>query len=209
MLSQHETIFKLVASLRQCHILLRSPNRSSDRFIGDGFFTAKPLHCKAKTANNQNHRFAGLVVSPFVVPQAFDPSRLPQAKTLWDGFAPSGKLPPGYSLATGVWNGCLCLNGKKIHADYDLLAAVPKDNNDSKTNPALRAEETTNRGMLTPYMRDIMRELNQRFGCQMVTHGAEFDADVYNYGSCDHFYPDGRHEVVTYTGQADPKRNLN
>jgi len=199
-LEQHVAIFTEIARKKQCHIIVRCPNRASDQFMGRAFFTAKPLECKAKTANNLAHQFAGLVVSPEKLREAFLSNSYRGAKEAWEKFTANG-MPSGYSLAAGQWSGCLTLNGNLIHADYDLLAVTPAEGPvDDQNNPRLRAYSTEEYGMISALTKEIMDALNYEFKCPLVKHGAEFDVDLYHFGSCIHFRPDGSHESVTYTG---------
>lgn len=207
MLPDHFRAFTEVAISKRCSIYVRTPNPASDPYIDDPSNIAKPLVCKAKTANNPHHRLCGLVVSPLLTEtrNAFlDPEG---ARGKWLEFTREG-LPEGYTVdADPPDRGCVRYRGHRIHADYDLLSVSLADQSvDAGRNPHLRARPHPDPrlGTMSPLVAEIRAALNSLLGKEMVRHGAEFDVDFFNYGLCDCFDANGSHRLLTYTGTATP-----
>ena len=107
-------------------ILLRNTNQQSIKFFSHGDCQPKPLKCKAKTANAYGHPLAGLVVNPFLVPEAFRRGQLWKAKLLWSDFE---LRVLGFDKAWSVEKhgtraGCLKLDERYLHGDYDLFDVI-------------------------------------------------------------------------------------
>lgn len=163
MIHKHIMIFKEAADNLQCWIALREPNGLSDSYMENSRFVSKAMTCKAKSADNKGERkYAGLVVNPFKVPQAFTNAKA--AQETWKKFEVNGKLPPGYQVDS---EGFVTQFGSKIHADYDLMYICDADKNgkmiftDLKRSKILHAK--------------IQSFINAKCGKIMIQHGAEFD----------------------------------
>jgi hypothetical protein len=169
MIQQHKLIFFKVAAQFNCIIGVREPNPLADKWIGRAGYTPKMQSCKAKTANNAGHPFAGLVVDPLLCPDAFTEKSLPVAKEKWtDSFLSGGNLPSGFTReTTGDEKGLVKYNGSAIYADYDLMYVSSAD---------AKGEHT-----FTDYAEQkqlgirVKAALNNLFGIAMIQHGAEFD----------------------------------
>ena len=201
MLASHIVIFKKVAQAKQVLIIVRSPNPGADVFIGKPGFTPKPLACKAKTADNPQHEFYGLVLSPLEPDYHSAFLRLDRAQQQWAEFTRYG-LPRDFVVEQqGPWKGCLRYGGKLVHADYDLLAVAPQSKpHDDPSLTAVLRPDAPELGVISPLVDEIRKILNTEFKAEMVQHGAEFDVDYFNYGFCECFYANGNHRTVVYTG---------
>src|SRR4051794_32480819 len=91
---EHKEIFFKAADQFNCWIGLREPNKLADKWIGKPGFRPKGINCSAKTADNDFHKFSGLVIDPFLSPDAFKPATLNEAKEKWTTkFLVGNKLP--------------------------------------------------------------------------------------------------------------------
>jgi hypothetical protein len=167
MLPQHKEAFFGVANQLKCWIGLREPNELSDRWIGRPGYTPKSVHCKAKTADNRFHPWAGLVVNPNVCTDAFHHSTLADAIDKWQKFTDGNRLPGGFTCdESGSEKGLVKSRGAAIHADFDLMVVCKADSSGAMayTSPEEQTELSEQVGKL----------LNQRFGSPMIQHGSEF-----------------------------------
>jgi len=165
MISKHYQIFKEAADSVHCWIALREPNNLSDQYVENGRYVSKGLTCKAKTADNKNEKkYAGLVVNPFVAPQAFINPKA--AQETWRKFEVNGQLPQGYKCDS---EGFVTQFGSKIHADYDLMYICDADKNDKMIFTKLEKSKEL-------YAK-IENFINKKCGKIMIQHGAEFDWD--------------------------------
>jgi len=149
---KHLPAFIDAARTFDCHILVRKTGRASLSWVGKRGYTGKRADMKAKTANVDVglQRIAGLVCSPYLVPQAFTPERLTSARKEWGKCAHLITVPndsagfddqrqtPGcrtpYLVQTNPSHrhfGCVALVDmgllipRYVHGDYDLYAIIP------------------------------------------------------------------------------------
>lgn len=146
----HISIFIDAARTYNCHILVRKTGRASLRWVGKRGYTGKRADMKAKTAKLDlgKRQIAGLVCSPYLLPQAFPSEHLVKAQKEWgkcahlitvpeagfdDQRQAKGCMTP-YMLQTNKNHkhyGCVALveHGllipRYIHGDYDLYAIIP------------------------------------------------------------------------------------
>ena len=165
---RHKRVFFEVAQNFSCWIGLREPNPLADKWIGRAGYIAKPMSCKAKTADNPAHPFGGLVINPLLSPEAFTPRTLEDARETWTKkFLVNGAIPSPYKcVESGNEKGLVKLNGAGIHPDYDLMA-ITKSN-------ALGEFLFTNQVEQQKLFDAILPALNRGFGAELVQHGAEF-----------------------------------
>jgi len=176
MLPHHREAFFSVAQEHWCWIFLREPNPLSDNWIGKFGFTPKPKECAAKTSDNPEFKYSGLVVDPTIFPNAF---RNPQAAlNKWHSeFSEWGRLPPGFTCENqGLEKGLVKLHGKKIHADYDLMALT-------LAHPDGQIKSTGDEDIESVLFPKVQASLNNRFGTPMVQHGSEFDPTFNGLGA--------------------------
>lgn len=166
MLSQHKEAFYYVANELWCWICLREPNPLSDQWIGKFGFVPKSLACKAKTSDNPDFRFKGLVVDPVLCPEAF--IKKEDAIDTWKHkFLHNGRLPDGFTREKdGFEKGVLKYNGSKIHADFDLMLLLKAEKNGER---ATTTNEEENK--MFPLVQKL---LNEKLGSKMIQHGTEF-----------------------------------
>lgn len=174
MLQEHINIFKQVAKELKCTIVLREPNKASEKHIGKGGYISKDTQCKAKTADDSSHHLGGMVVSPYLCPLAFKPETLKEAKEKWDKWLSesyiksSETVPMGFELVlSGPDKGLVTKAGARIHADYDLMSVTP-DKATSTTNSNFGND---NFGSDLKLLGDVIGELNYAFKRKMVQHG--------------------------------------
>lgn len=99
--------FLRVARLHNVAILVRQTNLRSLPHIGTGYAVAKPIDCKAKTADFDveipgagRKRIAGLVTDPTIVgPEAYSKGKYEEAREKWDDFARSMLSPKMATLS--------------------------------------------------------------------------------------------------------------
>ena len=168
MLEHHKEIFFQLAQQFTCWIGLREPNPLSDRWCGRAGYRPKGEECKAKTADQPDFRFAGLVVDPTLCAEAFTDESLPAALETWKTkFLIGDQMPGGFSrMESGPEKGLVRQQGQAIHADYDLMAI-------SKSNERGEHLFTTNSEERALFNK-VGKQLNRRFGTVMIQHGSEF-----------------------------------
>lgn len=161
--AQYKKVFFDVAHQYTCWIGLREPNPLSLPWVGQPGYGPKPETCKAKSADKQGHRYAGLVVNPKSCRDAFTARTLQLAIDTWDHkFAPGGRVPSPYQLIGDL----VKLNNCAIHADFDLMAIVRSNaGGDFLDTPMMIQEEL---------FRVVKPALNNGLGSPMIQHGAEF-----------------------------------
>lgn len=166
--SQYKSVFFDVANEFNCWIGLREPNPLSLKWIGLEGYTPKPESCKAKSADNEGHALAGLVVDPIKCPMAFTMNSRKLAVGTWTSkFLVNGRLPRGYRcLEHGKEAGLVKYNGSAIHADFDLMAI-------SRANDAGELAFTTEEQQAELFAL-VGPALNKGLGSPMIQHGAEF-----------------------------------
>ena len=179
-------------------ILVRDTNVASLKFIGLSGFRPKPIECKAKTANAHGHRFSGLVVSPLMLPEAFRPNDLINAKKNWLDFEKVMRSRSNCWTVRqdGDLRGCVELNGKLLHGDYDLFDVIPVPKSELAPGNKLKwnrkvghlaAIETLNgqASYRTWGIDPVKTYVNSKVRSPMVQHGAamqfsgEFEQNVH------------------------------
>jgi hypothetical protein len=188
----------------KCWILVRRTNPQSLQYIGLPHFTPKRIDCKAKTADEG--KFAGLVVSPEVHPDAFSESKREKAITSWEQFRDEVLNAPGSSYSVDLdpasdYHGCITIDKQYIHGDYDLYDVI--DPNHARHN--LAAHETLlgqahRRG---PKFFAVQEFINSRIGVPMVQHGGEAQYADHSEQALDAFGPN--HEQCTILNEFSVK----
>lgn len=173
MLSQHREVFFTVAAEKNCWIGLREPNPLSEKWFGRPGCVPKDMQCKAKTADNPNFEYSGLVANPETRPEAFTSATLESAKKTWSKFLVAGQLPLGWTCVVDSVERGLVKNpqGSFLFADYDLMAICRANamgemlftSNDEATKLSSAA-----RGRLNELFKRIV-------GVEMIQHGSEFE----------------------------------
>jgi len=168
MQAQHQAAFFQTAQKFTCWIALREPNPLAERWFGRNGYRPKGPDCKARTADHPEHHWAGLVVNPLLVPEAFLPGSRNGAVEKWRKFLNGGRLPGGFAcLAAGLERGLVRQKGLAIFADYDLMTLVKSDQKGAFLF-------TSNADELS-LMAKVIPELNRLLGIEMIQHGPEFD----------------------------------
>lgn len=219
---RHVDAFRLAAARFQVWILVRRGNEKSKKWIGRPGYIPKLLDCKAKTAQIDVHgpdSTAGLVVSPVLLPSAFEPRKLEKALSEWKKFEPHlYTRDPKTAMADDTAQkhytiqmdrhdphyGCVMFKPvysgepQYIHADYDLYAIVPAE--DPKTN--VRVPETGFAGephSRSPKLYDVQYFFKamgilkgQDVGTPMVRHGEQETFKTDWDDVLDVFWPDGK-----------------
>jgi hypothetical protein len=175
MREDHKKIFFKVASELQCWIGLREPNPLSVQWMGKsiGGYRCRPkgVECKAKTADNEDHKFAGLVLNPFLCPDGFIRESLEAAQSKYkNDFLLGSSLPPNfYCFESGREKGLIRYYDSFLYADYDLMSIV-------KSGPRGEFLFTTLPEQKKLFDR-IKPLLNRGFGEDLIQHGTEFMYD--------------------------------
>jgi hypothetical protein len=161
-------VFFEAASHFTCWIGLREPNPDSAQWAGEADAIPKPEECKAKTADNPDSVFKGLVVDPTRCAEAFRPSSLDRARQVWEEqFLQEGQPPPGFTVEEYGWEaGLVRYNGRKIFADYDLMT-VSRSNERGEFVYMTREE-------LEELSRRVQDYINRFLPKPMIQHGPEF-----------------------------------
>ncbi len=184
----HQRIFLEAAQRFGCWIGLREPNPLADKWIGRSGYIPKGKEVKAKTADNDGHPLAGLVVDPALCPDAFSAGIRQRAKENWKPAA----LPPGSHVEQdGPEKGLVRVGGKAIYADYDLMNVVRADEGGDMAY-------TTTKESMDLFAR-VSRFINTRIGVEMIQHGPEFDPDFQGVGAKES-------ELVIYFGPGGKTR---
>lgn len=203
MRAQDEQAFEDAARSIGVWILVRRTKPAALTYIGLAGYVPKPIHCKAKTADKDlpPHRLAGLVTSPKVHSGAFNPAKLTDTERLWDDFARE-HLRPGSAFAVETnpaskHHGCVKLNGKFIHADYDLYDIIIPDQ--AHRNLAAVEQLLGQAHRRGPKFFEVQRFINGRIGAEMIQHGGSAQYEDHSDQSIDLFGPAG--EKVTLLNQ--------
>jgi hypothetical protein len=196
---QDEQAFEDAARTIGVWILVRRTKPAALAYVGLAGYVPKPINCKAKTADADQgaHRVAGLVTSPKVHPRAFNAAKLADTERLWDDFARE-HLRPGspFTLEMNVPSrhyGCVKLNGKFIHADYDLYDIILPDQ--AFRNLAAVEQLLGQAHRRGPKFFEVQRFINGRIGVEMIQHGGSAQYEDHSDQSIDLFGPGG--EKVT------------
>ena len=219
----HVHAFQKAAGHFKVWILVRRGNPASLQWIGKPGYMPKPFDCKAKTGerNVGNIQCAGLVVSPKLLPGAFDARKLASAQHEWPKFEPLlYSFDPGnprtnlaadaagrhYTLQMDKSHkhyGCVMYKpvfralAEYIHADYDLYAVVPQA--DPKSITYVRETMSGQPHSRSRYFYDVQYFLKaagvlagQDVGLPMVRHGEQETFKTDWDDTLDVFWPDGK-----------------
>lgn len=196
---QDERAFEDAARTIGVWILVRRTKPAALAYIGLAGYVPKPIDCKAKTADTDRgaYRVAGLVTSPKVHPLAFNPAKFAETELFWNDFARQ-HLHPGspYSLENnpaGKHHGCVKLNGKFIHADYDLYDIILPDQ--AFRNLAAVEQLLGQAHRRGPKFYEVQSFINGRIGVEMIQHGGSAQYEDHSDQAIDLFGPNG--EKVT------------
>ncbi len=164
----HMDVFFDAAQQCVCWIGLREPNPLADKWIGAAGYIPKGENCKAKTADNPNFRFAGLVVDPTLCPDAFRIETRSAAVDTWKNkFLKGGRLPAGFTCGqTGPEKGLVRFSGSAIFADYDLMA-INRSNASGEWLPTSAAQQKELFAKVAPILKQGLR-------VPMIQHPTEF-----------------------------------
>ena len=194
-------VFLNAARQFQVWILVRRTNPASLEYIGKPGFVPKPIHCKAKTADENlgRYRLAGLVIDPTGREAAFKPERFADAVKCWkDTKQLLGKVFTVDQDATSLHCGCLMWNGNYIHGDYDLYDII--DITQAHRNLAaveVLLGQPHRRGPMVLTVADFV---NSRIGSPMLQHGGDVQfLSEHRAEPIDAFGPNG--EDVTILNQ--------
>lgn len=184
----HKKIFEKAAKKFNCEIAVRPSNAASEQYIGSRGYKPKPIQCKAKTAKKGPN--AGLVVSPFLCPKAFNEGDLRFVRKTWKedfehilktrgaGFCLNEKKEdPRY--------GCVLFHGDYLYSDYDLMSIkkcrgieiMPRA---QKTHFSKNLKLPSKAGSTSeivedhtkPIERAVLRFVQARSGIMLIQHGA-------------------------------------
>lgn len=208
-LDRHKLLFAAVAkeppSGLGVWILVRGTNKESLKCLSrDDYkirFTPKPIDCKAKTA--RKGPCAGLVVNPHNAQNAFDDDDRKKAIELWDDWDKKKGNPLLFSErkdryseeTTGSLEGCIKLEGKYIHGDYDLKAIIVPGH-ESATIALITELHGVSNVRHGPRFYEVQRRINATIGADMVQHGAEDEYTGHSDDSIFVFGPKGEYEEL-------------
>lgn len=194
---QDKAVFLKAARHFQSWILVRRTNPASLPYIGLPGYSPKRIDCKAKTADLDvpPWKLAGLVIDPNLHSNAFKPGKVPKALEAWRAMA--RLLGSVYRVDTNRQSrhyGCLQLQGRYVHADYDLYDIIDVD----APTRNLAAVETL---LGQPHRRGahllaVQGFINSRIGAPMVQHGAEAQYADHSQQAIDAFGPRGEDVTV-------------
>ena len=193
---QDKTFFLEAARKFQVWILVRRTNVESLKYIGRSGYTPKRIDCKAKTADSDfgSYVLAGLVVDPIIHSTVFKPGKHDDALRGWAAMQP---LSAEYTVDKNPKSrhfGCLQLNGRYIHGDYDLYDIIDI----TQAHRNLASVETLlgqphRRG---PKVLTVQKFINSRIGSPMVQHGGEAQYADHSRQSIDAFGPNGEDVTI-------------
>lgn len=195
---QDKIIFIDAARALNLWILVRNTNLKSLKYIGLPGFTPKRIDCKAKTADNDvgMYRLSGLVVSPFLQPEAFMPNKLEDARMQWKKTEHLiGGLYKVNIQSTSNRYGCLMINGSYIHGDYDLYDIVDPEQPHRNLGLVSQTEGISN--IRVANLGKVMEYVNSRIGTPMIQHGAQAQFSSHrNQSRIDVFGPHGEDVTI-------------
>ena len=188
MLTRHMQIFLDVAHEKHCWIYLREPNRLSERWVNHVACIPKDLNCSAKTSDNEDYEYSGLVVDPKIAPkEAFLPYSLEEAKTTFNNWVNKISNRTAFStIKEGKKKGIIKYNGFMLHADYDIMlidrASRRDDKIVSRFGNLLTIEDTKTGKLIgqdSDFAKEIINILNLRLTPRypnhpLIPHGTEF-----------------------------------
>ncbi|MEZ6129833.1 MAG: hypothetical protein R3C59_14210 [Planctomycetaceae bacterium] len=197
----HSQAFVRAAQKFQCEIVILEPNKLSAPYIGQRLYRPKPLWCKAKTANNENHPAAGLVVSPKLCPDAFTNVKHHDVGREWAKFVHVLNAKTGFTIneTEGDRYGCVLHHGHYLYSDYDLLSVTPLNGPAPKTTRRAPSEASLhplakkNSDHTNPLIQAIRAYIIPRTGIDLIQHGAAVDYPKADPETtwCHVFRPDG------------------
>lgn len=194
---QDERVFEEAARTIGVWILVRRTKPAALAYIGLPGYVPKPIHCKAKTADRDlaPQKLAGLVTSLRIHPRAFDLAGAARAacEDLWANFERE-HLHPGspFTLDTNRASrhyGCVQLNGKYIHADYDLYDIILPEQ--AFRNLAAVEQMLGQAHRRGPKFFEVRNFINRRIGVEMIQHGGSAQYEDHSGQSIDLFGPGG------------------
>ena len=198
---QDQRVFAQAAQKFCLWILVRRTNPASLKYIGKPGYTPKPIDCKAKTADSDEGscELAGLVTSPELHPRAFRPDKLTKAKGAWEEFARTclGPQASRYALdtkPTSKHRGCITLQGKYVHADYDLYDLI--DPEQARRNLAAVEQLLGQPHRRGPKFFQVQDFINRNIGADMVQHGGEAQYADHSQQALDTFGPNGEQVTI-------------
>jgi len=165
-------------------VVVRRSNPESEPYIGKPGYVPKTNECKAKTADfavdkfGKRIRTAGLVVNPWIHPEAFAGNRLVSARREWDGFAARWLSPSRkYTVdedRSHEHHGCAMLQGKYLYSDYDLFDII--DAVDPLVRKQIRGRFNTQVNYHSTHFKAVMQFVNSRIRRDgkpvwMIQHG--------------------------------------
>lgn len=153
-------------------ILVRKTNDASLPYIAKPGFIPRPTDCQAKTADSGP--LAGLVVNPELVPKAFSPNRLSEARDAWREFRLSTSLTEKYRLdndPNSDYYGCALYQGDYIHADYDLFDVILSRR--AEGSLAFGGQPGARNLSKAPVVSQIQRFVNPKIGSPMIRRWGE------------------------------------
>jgi hypothetical protein len=197
---QDERVFEDAARTIGVWILVRRTKPAALAYIGLAGYAPKPIHCKAKTADSDlaPHKLAGLVTSPKVHPEAFNAAKRAHTLQLWTDFERE-HLHPGSPFALDMnlpsrHYGCVKLNGKYIHADYDLYDIILPDQ--AFRNLAAVEQLLGQAHRRGPKFFEVQSFINGRIGAEMIQHGGSAQYEDHSDQSIDLFGPGGENVTL-------------
>ncbi len=167
---------------------MRETNPEALKYIGDPRCTPKPFEIKAKSANVEGHKYAGLVINPRRHPEAF---REPEAAVKeWDKMVAQTK---GDQRFTVDRSGRLRMDGKFVHSDYDVYDVVDPKRPVNLSPVGTQGGQPVfgTRGL--PGVKDYV---NERIGSPVVQHPAEAQFKGHSDQRLIVFGPDGQRFVT-------------
>jgi len=215
--------FRDAAVKVDCWILVRETNPASLPYIALADYVPKPIDCKPKTAdkNADGKKLAGLVIVPGFHPDAFSTAKKIEAVEEWasfllkSGISPctDARLSPSDRARDEAWRlmqarreysvdvdvnskhyGCLKLNGKWIHGDYDLKDIVVVGH--ERAQLALISTLRGQPHMVGPRLKRVQDLVNPRIGKPMVQHSGSAQFQDHKDELIDVFSPRGEHDQL-------------
>ena len=197
MRTQDKMVFAACAVAMRYWILVRRTNPESLKYIGVDGFVPKPIDCKPKTADKG--KFAGLVVSPDIVKEAFNDQKAEDALKYWKDFKTTSLADQGRGYSVDAkpdspYYGCVLLGFNKIYGDYDLYDVV--DPAQARRNFAIVDTMHGQLHMRSPYMYKVMAWINERIGAPVVQHSGEAQYKDHTDQTIDAFGPLGEYREL-------------
>jgi len=198
-------------------ILVRRTNPASLKYIGMNGYVPKPIHCKAKTADQDvgSAKLAGLVVDPTLQPFAFTKTRHDEAMKEWREHS-DAMLASGFTVETSAGDtfGLVRWQGSFVHGDYDLYDII--DPEAVTRNIAIVESLLGQIHRRGAYFFKVQRLINSKIGVPMIQHGGEMQYKDHYEQVIDVFGPNGERKEIPnktsvrkwYRQQFDGRKNL-